>query len=180
MPVSAISPNVDNLGILKGYMKFWKTGDSDYRHMGNCPEIEFTPTLEKKEHFSSMAGTRKKDRVVVLEQSGTLRIVMEEMTPENLAIITMSTVTPSSPEYVLDLMSVSEITGKGRFVGQNDVGVRIQIDFYNLSFSPSGSLNLIGEDWAAMEVTADVLTDSNGEFGQILWNITSEVETITA
>lgn len=180
MAVSATSPNVDNYFIGKGIVKFKKTGDVDYRDLGNCPEVEFTPSIETKDHFSSRSGTQTKDRKVVMQKSATLRIVMEEMTPDNLALILMGDVTPSSPEFVIDILSLSEITGAARFVGQNDIGARVQYDWPNVSITPSGSLNLIGDDWGSMEITADVLADVNGSFGQALWNITDEVTTITA
>ncbi len=179
MAVTAASPNVDNYAILKGVVKFWETSDNDYRHLGNCPAFELTPTIETLEHKSSMSGVSSVDRKIVLSKALKARIVMEELTPQNLGIILMGDVTPSSPEYVIDIFTLSEVTGKLRFIGTNDIGAKVQMDFPSVSFTPSGSINMISEEWASMEITADVLVGSDGSFGQALWNITGEVTTIT-
>src|SRR6187397_342216 len=80
------SPNVLNYYIGKGNVYFKRSGDADYRHVGNVPEFEFTPDIEKLEHFSSMSGTKSKDRVVVTAKSATVRLVLDEWTAENIAI----------------------------------------------------------------------------------------------
>jgi hypothetical protein len=179
MAVSAASPNVDNYAILKGIVKFQKTGDGDFRDLGNCPAFELTPTVETLEHKSSRSGVSSVDRKIVLSKSLKARIVMEELTPDNLGIILLGDVTPSSPEYVIDIFTLSEVTGALRFVGTNDIGGKVQMDFPSVSFIPSGSINMISEEWASMEVTADVLVGPDGSFGQAMWNISGEVTTIT-
>lgn len=86
MAVSNTSPNADNYYIGKGIV-WWKAeGDTDYRQLGNVPEFEYTPSVEKLDHFSSQAGVKVKDRTVVTQKSATVRIVMEEWTQDNLAL----------------------------------------------------------------------------------------------
>ena len=179
MAVSALSPNVDNYAVFKGISKFWMTGDDDYRDMGNTPTVELTPNIEKLDHFSSRRGLKVKDRSIALAQSMTLRIVGDELTPDNWGLALMGDVHNSSPEYVVDIFTLTEITGAYRFVGTNQVGAPVQMDLPNVSFTPSSSVNLISEEWATFEVTAEVLADANGSFGQLMWNISGEVETIT-
>jgi hypothetical protein len=125
-----------------------------------------------------MSGVRTKDRKVVREKSATLRIVMEELTPHNLGIAVMGEVTdPVAPatEYTIDIFSLSEIKGALRFVGQNDIGARVQWDWPLVSITPSSSINLISEEWGSMEITADVLADASGVFGTAVWGITDEI-----
>ncbi len=179
MAVSPASPNVDNYSVLKGIVKFMITGASDYRDMGNAPQFELTPTVEKLDHFSSRTGVKAKDRSIVVSKTLTARIVFEELTPDNLGIVMMGDVTPSSPEYVIDIFTLSEITGALRFVGNNDIGPKVQMDFPSVSFTPSSGIQLISEEWASMELTAEILVGSDGSFGQALWNISGEVTTIT-
>ncbi len=175
MAIGPTSPNADNYFIGKGYVEFQVENGTGYVHLGNCPEVEFTPTVDILDHFSSMSGVRTKDRKVVREKSATLRIVMEELNPHNLGLVVMGDVTdPVSPDttYTIDIFSLSEIKGAMRFVGQNDVGARVQWDWPLVSITPSSSINLISEEWGSMEITADVLADANGSFGTAVWGIT--------
>jgi len=180
MAYSNTSPNVDNYWIGKGIIKFQPDGSTGYVPLGNAPEVEYTPAVDVLDHFSSMAGVRSKDRKVVREKSANIRIVLEEMTPDNLGLAFMGTVTdPTSPAtepYTIDIFSLSEIKGSLRYVGQNDIGPRIQVDLPNVSIIPTSSINLISEEWASMEITAEVLIDgTTGKFGTVTWGITDEV-----
>jgi hypothetical protein len=182
MAYSNTAPNVDNYWIGKGIVKFQIEGGPDFVHLGNAPEVEYTPALDVLDHFSSMVGVRSKDRKVVREKSATIRIVLEEMTPDNLGMAFMGGVTdptaPATEPYTIDIFSLSEIKGALRFIGQNDIGPRMQVDLPNVSIIPTGSINLISEEWASVEITADVLVDNTtGKFGTVLWGITTEVTT---
>lgn len=179
MAVSAASPNVDNYSVFKGVSKFWKTGASDYRDMGNTPTVELTATVEKLDHFSSRTGVKSKDRSIVVSKSMTLRIIFDEFTPDNWGLALMGEVHNSSPEYVIDIFTLSEITGAYRLVGTNQVGAPVQMDLPSVSFTPSSAVALISEEFATAEITGEVLVGSDGSFGQMLWNVTGEVTTIT-
>lgn len=181
MAYSNTSPNADNYFIGKGVVKFQLEGQTGYVHLGNCPEVEYTPALDMLDHFSSMVGVRSKDRKVVREKSATVRVVMEELTPDNLGMALMGEVTdptaPATEPYSIDIFSLSEIKGSLRFIGQNDIGPRVQYDWPNVSITPTSSINLISDEWATMEITADVLIDNTtGKFGTALWGISDEVD----
>lgn len=177
MPIQN-SAHIDNTFIGKGVVKFMKDGAGSYRDFGEVPEFEFTMNIDKLDYFSSRSGIRTKARTVVREKSATLRMVMSELTADNLALYFMSSAVAGSPAaspYSIDIFSETEITGALRFVGANDIGAKVQLDFFNVSFSPSGSFSPISEEWGQLEVTADVLIDSDGSFGTALWNIAAEV-----
>lgn len=157
------SPNVDNLQVGKGIVSFKKTGDADYRDLGNVSEIVITPEVETLEHFSSREGTKKKDLVIVIEQKASCKITMEEITAGNLALMVYGTVDEAAvggPE--VEIFGGSSITGALKFVGTNDVGPKITVDLYNVSFTPTGDLSLISDEFNNMEVTADVLAATSG------------------
>lgn len=98
MAITADSPNVDNYFVGKGIV-YWKgDGETEYRDLGNVPEFEVALTTDKLDHFSSREGTRKKDRTIVREQSGTVRMVLEELTAKNLELALMGS---SSAEVAL-------------------------------------------------------------------------------
>jgi hypothetical protein len=163
----AVSPNVLLYSVLKGTVSFTPT-DGSPRDLGNAPEFELTPGIDKLDHFSSRAGTRKKDRSVVREQTLTARIVLDEWTAENLQMALMGgdTTTNTDGTKSFGIMAVSEITGALTFTGTNDIGSKVSLVLPNVSFTPSGSLNLISDEWGTIEVTADVLYDEEaGDFG---------------
>ncbi|MGR9252742.1 phage tail tube protein [Rhizobium leguminosarum] len=165
------SPNTLNYFIGKGIIKFTPAGGVQ-RDLGNAPEIEITPTIEKLDHFSSRSGVRKKDRTVVTEKGATIRIVLDEVTAENLALQLMGEVSTSTDgTKSFRIMSESEITGVIDFTGTNDVGNQVDMHLSNVSFGPSGSFNLISDEWGQIEITGDVLatehTDGTSDFGLV-------------
>lgn len=166
------SPSTDNYFIGKGVCYFTPDSGAE-RDLGNAPEVELTPAVEKLDHFSSRTGTRTKDRSIVIEKSVTLRIVLEEITAENLAMLLMdkNVVTTTSGTKTLRILKDSEITGSFRFQGTNDVGNQVDIDLPSVSFGPSGSFNPISDEWGQIEITAEVLvteyTDGTSDFGTI-------------
>jgi len=168
MPESLTSPNVDNYYIGKGIVSIKKPGDVDYVDVGNVPEFEYTPDLAKLDHFTSRTGIRSKDKSIVLEKSAQLRMVMEEWTARNLALMLMSVPDETNPAAVtMDILSEGSITCAVKFVGQNDVGPKWTFEFPRVEFTPSGSLNVISDDdWSGIEITGDILVDLvSGKFG---------------
>ena len=178
MPVSLTSPDVGNLYIGKGIVSFKKAGDVDFRDLGNVPEAELTLEIEELEHFTSRAGTRSKDLVVVLEKGGNVRFVMEEWTPENLLIFFLGTtvdeMAAGGPSF--DILASNSIEGEWKFVGTNDVGPNYTVHAHNVRITPTGSINLITEEWGGIEVTAEMLlSQTTGKFGTVqLTNLPSE------
>lgn len=161
---TTLSPNVGNLQVGKGIVSFQKDGTGDFRDLGNVSEMVITPEVETLEHFSSRQGTKKKDLVIVLEQKATVKMTMEEFTPDNLALMLQGTVDEAAVGGpTVEIFGASSISGHLRFVGTNDVGPKITVDLYNVSFNPDGDLNMISDEFNGMEVTADVLAATSGE-----------------
>lgn len=166
------SPNALNYFIGKGTIAFTPTGGVE-RDLGNAPEVELTPTIEKLDHFSSRSGVRTKDRSIVLEKSMTLRIVLDEITAENLQMLLIGSEVATNTDGTksFDIFEQSEITGAITFTGTNDVGNQVVMSLPSVSFTPTGSLNLISDEWGQIEVTAEVLsttyTDGSTNFGTI-------------
>lgn len=105
MAISNTSPNTDNYFIGKGVVYWMGDGETTWRDLGNVPEFEVSLTLDKLDHFSSREGTRKKDRSIIREQGGTVRMVIEELTARNLELALMSTAT-----VAVDLDTTGDIT----------------------------------------------------------------------
>lgn len=160
------SPNILNYTVGKGRVQIRVSGETNFRDIGNCPEFEFTPTIEKLEHFSSQTGVKSKDRTVVLSKAGTLRIVFEEMTAENLrlALLSSAPALQSGGDQELEIFAASSITAEVKFIGTNDVGPKWEYYFRQCDFIPSSGLQLISDEWLSVEITGDVAAVA-GSFG---------------
>ena len=165
-----LSPNTGNYRIGKGRFEFKRDGEMDFKHMGNAPEAEFTPTIEKLDHFSSMEGVREKDLSVVVERGGTLAITLEEWTPDNMSLILLGTIDEGAVGGpTVEIFDQDSIEGQLTFYSNNDTGPRWNFYWFNVSFIPSQALNPISDEWGAIEVEAEVLVSQTapnaGRFG---------------
>lgn len=174
MAGTTLSPNVDNIQVGKGIVSFLKDGDVTYRDLGNVSAMTFTPEVTTLEHFSSRQGTKKKDLVITLEQKGAVKMTMEEITPENFALMVYGSVDEAAvggPE--VEIFGSPSTSGALRFTGTNDQGPKVTVDFYHVTFTPTGDVGFISDEFNAMEVTADVLAAPSGanvgKFGVAKW-----------
>ena len=164
------SPNTGNYRIGKGAYWFKKEGANDYRHMGNSPESEFTPTLERLDHFSSMSGVREKDLSVVTERGGTITLSLEEWTPDNLSLALMGTVDMlAAGGPTVQIFDLDQVVGELKFISDNDIGPKWDFYWHNVSFIPSEAVNPISEEFGVMSVEGEILVSqvppNVGKFG---------------
>lgn len=174
------SPNPLNYMIGKGVLKWKGADDLSYRDLGNAPEFELMPKITRLDHYSSRLGINFKDRSVVRQKEMACRFILEEWTPENLAMFFMGSFSPPSdpdPYSIVDLMNVDEVIGSVRLVGTNDIGTKIQVNIPALNLGPTAGIQFIGDAWGRMEITGEVTGDpETGQFGTIFHGITEEVE----
>ena len=166
------SPNVNNLQVGKGIVSFKPTGDSVYRDLGNVTSFKITPDADTLEHFSSRTGVKTRDVLIVLQQKMKVTIVMEEFTAKNLAMMVYGTVDEAAIDGpAVEIFGLSQVKGSLRFVGTNDYGPKITVDLWNVSWTPSGDLEMISDEWNNMEVEGEVLAAESGpnagKFGQM-------------
>lgn len=163
----ATSPSITNYSILRATLAFTPEGGAQ-RDLGNAPECVFTPNVETLDHFSSRAGIRSKDRSVIVEKGGSLRIVMDELTAENFALAIAGTVTDQGGGVKdVSILSGDSTVGQIDITGTNTVGNKVSATFLNVSFSPSGDISFLSDEWGSVEITGEVLVDGNGDFGTI-------------
>lgn len=176
------SPNVGNLQVGKGNVELMLEGESEWRHLGNCTAFTVTPEVETLEHFSSMEGTRKKDLVITIEQQATVSMTLEEMTAFNAALMVQGALDEAAiggPEVEI-FGAAGAKTGRLRFTGTNDVGPKITVDLYYVQFNPDGDMEMISDEFNAMEITGDVLVAPTGnanagKFGLMKWTNVTDV-----
>lgn len=165
-----ISPNTGNYRVGKGGCYFDAGSTSVYAHMGNAVSVEFQPNIEKLEHFSSMQGVKEKDASVVVSRSGTLKIVLEEWTPANMALALLGTVDEgASGGPTVQVFDTDAVNGAFKFISNNDVGPRWNMFLHNVSFIPSEAINPLSDEWGQITIEADVLVSQTapyvGQFG---------------
>lgn len=165
-----VSPNTGNYRIGKGAFWFKREGAADYVHMGNSPGSEFTPNIEKLEHFSSLQGTKEKDLTVVISRGGTLTITLDEWTPINLALAVLGTVDELAVGGpTVQLFDQDAVAGSLKFISANDVGPKWDFYWHNVSFIPSAAINPISDEFGQIEVEGEVLVSQTapniGSFG---------------
>lgn len=163
------SPNSLNYFIGKGTLS-WTPDGGAARDLGNAPEVEVTPNQELLPHYSSRTGIRKKDREVATLQEMSIRIVLDEITPENLQLLLMGDdpVVNTAGNKEFNMFARAELPGSLIFTGTNEVGNQVVVTMPKISFRPSSGLSLISDEWGQIEITAEVLADEvTGEFGTV-------------
>jgi len=177
---SDVSPNTDNLVLATGRLLWKGPGDTDFVHMGEALQAEFTLAVTEKPHISKLSGKRVQDFSVSEMMSATFALTLQEDTSRNLQLALLAA-KDAGPPVRLDIGANSEITGALRFVGTNDVGPRDQYDFPSCKVTPNAALNLLSDDWGNIVLTFKVNWNptgglgGTGAFGTCLHNITDEV-----
>ena len=89
-PNTTGTPNILDLMLGRGevFVADLKTDGTPkgFRHVGNVPSISVGTSIETKEHFSSMSGLKAQDLQVVLSDSRSISLQLEELNHQNLAI----------------------------------------------------------------------------------------------
>lgn len=164
-----VSPNTGNLAVFKGQAFFTPAGGGSRRSLGNATAVTATMTVDKLDHFSSMAGVKTKDKSIVVSKSMTVDITLEEMSMANMLLAFLATEGARNTEHNRqgNIGADSEVVGMIELIGANDVGPRFSYEFPSVSVTPNGGVNLISDaDWSAIEVTGDVAWDAvHGRFG---------------
>lgn len=143
--VAPVSPSIYNYSVLKATASFGGTV------LGNCTEIELTPENENLDHFSSQAGLKQVDRTVSVSRKVSVRIVLDEWSDFNVRLAVMG---PASG--TINIYSLAEREGALVITGTNTIGQKYTWTLGSVSFVPTGSINLISDEWATMEITGTV------------------------
>lgn len=165
------SPSTDNYFQGTGYA-LWTPEAGAQRDLGNIVECELTPSQDKLEHKKTRGGSKKTDFTQYNNQAMQIRIVLDEITAENLGLLLMSDdpVDNTDGSKTIRLMNKSVIKGALEFIGDNSQGQKVHGIFPSVSFGPTGSFSPIEDaDFGQIEITGDLLattyTDGSSDFG---------------
>src|SRR5580765_6075366 len=166
------SPNVNNYHIGKGIVTFKEAGGSTFVDLGNAPSFQYTPTVEKVEHFSSREGVKTKDFTAITQVGATITMELDEITGENLAIFALGDIDiTTTGQVVISGLSKAEFKGDIKVSGTNDIGQ--QVDFEaTVSFVPAGDFSFITaeDEFSVITLEGEVQKNATtGEFGK--WTV---------
>ena len=161
------SPSVQNYHIGKGIVSFKETGSATFVDLGNAPSFVYTPNVEKKEHFSSREGIKTKDFTAITQISATIKVTLDEITPENLAMFALGDL---ASDGTITGLTKAEFTGTLKVIATNDIGQHVGWTG-DISFVPSGDFSFItdSDDFSTLELEAEVQKAVDGSFG--IWTV---------
>lgn len=162
-----VSPSIQNYHIGKGIVSFKKDGAADFVDLGNAPSFVWTPTIEKKEHFSSREGVKVKDFTAVTQTGATIKMTLDEINGPNLAIFTLGEIgTDTDGNATVAAFKKTEIAGVFKVQGTNDIGQ--QVDYIGrASVNPTGDFSFItdADDFSTLEIECECQKGDAGDFG---------------
>jgi hypothetical protein len=168
MTVGITAPDVGNLAVGKGFILFKPEDASEFFHVGNVPTFTVSVKATQLDHYSSMAGSRVKDLSIVIEKSGEVKMDLEELTAQNIALLMMGDVgddggTP--PNLQVQIFSRDSLIGELKFYATNTVGPRWYVDLLSVNLIPSGDFNPIQDNtFAKLPITGSIQS-IDGVFG---------------
>jgi hypothetical protein len=163
------SPSTSNYHIGKGVVSFKEDGGSTFLDLGNAPSFVWTPTVAKKEHFTSREGVKVKDFTAVVQVGATIKFTLDEINAPNIALFTLGTSgTPDVDGSVaVSAFKKLEVVGTIQVEGSNDIGQHV--DFTGrVSINPTGDFSFItdADDFTTLQIEAEVQRDdTTGDFG---------------
>lgn len=161
------SPNVENLSLMKGIIKFLPQGEGAYIHLGECSAFTTTIAVETLDYISRRHSSRIPVKTVVLGKTMTLALTMSEFSDTNIGIWAQGDQTGSP--LVTSIGTRDEVRGSLRFIGENSIGVAYQVDLYDVLLRPNGALDWLADNqWSEMVLEGTVnANQTTGSFGDI-------------
>lgn len=124
------------------------------RDLGNCPSFNLQPDFETREHKSFRGGSVTVDDDSIISKKAIVTVQLDEITPENLAMLLFGTIsTNSGGNKVIAGLLANKVTGALELVGANDRGSKYTVIVPDVSFNPTGSIDLIGESDGLIELS---------------------------
>lgn len=162
------SPDVSNLAVGKGFILFKPEDQAEFFHVGNVPTFTFTPKVVLLDHYSAMQGTRLKDLTIITEKTGEIKMDLEELTAQNLALLVMGDIgddggTPPNPQ--VQIFSRSSLIGELKFYATNEVGPRWYVDLLSVNLTPSGAFDPIVDNAFVKMIIHGSVQSVDGVFG---------------
>jgi hypothetical protein len=172
MPVAQTSPNVSNYRLGKGILYVKRSGETVYRDIGEVADFTVSVASSQLQHKSTREGVGVVDFTLLTETSSTLKFSMEEVTPENWALMFLGTpVTLTNGDIIIDVLSNANTTVDVKFESTNENGPSINYEA-NVTITPTGDVAMVtnADTLTSLPITAGVNKDAiTGAFGRFTY-----------
>lgn len=171
----ATPPNIANLSLFKGIIKWMQAGTSSYSDRGECQSFTTSINADTLVYNSRRHSSRIPVKTVTLGKTMTVGLTMSEFDNSNVLLWSMGE--EAGSPAVISIGTAAEVRGALRYIGTNEVGVTYQVDLFDVLLTPNGDLQwLTDNDWSEMQLQGTVNADpTTGSFGEIR-EITAGVE----
>ncbi len=125
------------------------------RNLGNITTLDISPTVSYVEHFISVNGKRKKDKIAANEESVTIPFTFDEINENNMKRFFLAS---SLGNNKLALMQKPLIEGSVSLKITTDVGNDMVLSIPKAIIRPDGNLSFgDGTSWTTAPMSLEIL-----------------------
>lgn len=129
----------------------------DFYEVGNCLSLEVEPTIERRPHISKREQMYLKDFNPVSQTEYSLTIECDELSAKNMALRVLGTLN----ETTGIISGLDDIDQEFAliYISNNPIGPNAHRYFRKVTITPSGTEQLIADDYLSMSYMAEGLSD---------------------
>lgn len=147
----------------KGIIKLTPEGGGTARDIGNVSQLEFAvnENIIKLPNYRTPGGGTyaSVNRIESVQFTATLH----DLSPENLAMVLFGTATVDGTKATIEALTTGAQTFKLVFEGVNEAatGKKVDVTVHRAKIGAAQGLGFIGDEFAALEITGEVLIDTS-------------------
>lgn len=147
----------------KGIIKLTPEGGGTARDVGNVSALSFniSENIIKLPNYRTPGGGTyaSVNRIESVEFTATLH----DLSPENLAMVLFGTATVDGTKATIEALTTGAQTFKLVFEGVNEAatGKKVDVTVHRAKIGAAQGLGFIGDEFAALEITGEVLIDTS-------------------
>lgn len=147
----------------KGIIKLTPEGGGTARDVGNVSALSFniSENIIKLPNYRTPGGGTyaSVNRIESVEFTATLH----DLSPENLAMVLFGTATVDVTKATIEALTTGAQTFKMVFEGVNEAatGKKVDVTVHRAKIGAAQGLGFIGDEFAALEITGEVLIDTS-------------------
>ena len=147
----------------KGIIKLTPEGGGTARDIGNVSQLEFAvnENIIKLANYRTPGGGTyaSVNRIESVQFTATLH----DLSPENLAMVLFGTATVDGTKATIVALTTGAQTFKLVFEGVNEAatGKKVDVTVHRAKIGAAQGLGFIGDEFAALEITGEVLIDTS-------------------
>jgi hypothetical protein len=147
------SPSPNNYFSGSGNL-YWTPDGGVERHVGNATKFEVGVEVETEDHKERMTASRSVDLRRVTSSLANWAATLEEITPENLAMAMLGSVTTNSAgNKVMSALTTTILRGQWRLDGTNDQGSKYEVIIPAAQVTPSTVMDFLSEGLGTLELS---------------------------